>query len=79
MKPYGYSDFDQHWLRQWLVTWWHEVIYLNQLSLIGPLRTNLIEIFRMKISSHVNVSENILKISAICTALKLLNNAKHTQ
>ena len=26
MTPYGDRDLGQHWLRQWLVAWWHQAI-----------------------------------------------------
>ena len=26
VMPYGYRDLGQHWLRWWLVAWWHQAI-----------------------------------------------------
>ena len=32
--PYGDTHLDQHWLRQWLDTWWHQVITWTNIGFI---------------------------------------------
>ena len=33
VTPYGDSDLGQHWLRQWLVAWWHQAITWTNVDL----------------------------------------------
>ena len=33
VMPYGNRDLDQHWLRQWLVAWWHQTITWTSVDL----------------------------------------------
>ena len=33
MTPYGDIDLGQHWLRQWLVAWWHQAIAWTNVDL----------------------------------------------
>ena len=32
VTPYGNMDLGQHWLRLWLVAWWHQAITLTMLT-----------------------------------------------
>ena len=51
MIPYqGWSDLDQHWLRQWFVAWWHQAItcIIVVLSSIGVLCHSLERNFTKK-------------------------------
>ena len=33
MMPYGDIDLGQHWLRKWLVAWWHQAITWTNVDL----------------------------------------------
>ena len=38
VMPYGNIELDQHWLRQWLVAWWHQDITWTNVNSLAPGR-----------------------------------------
>ena len=37
MMPHGDIDPDQHWLRYWLVVWWHQGITWTNVDLLSKV------------------------------------------
>ena len=35
VTKYGHANLGQHWLRQWLVVWWHQAITLTNVDVLS--------------------------------------------
>ena len=68
--PYGDKDLDQHWLRKWLVAWWHQAITWSNVDWSS---VNSSDIHIRAISQEIP-PPSITKICLKITCLKFHSN-----
>ena len=59
VTPYGDVDLCQHWLRLWLVAWWHQAITLTNISM---RLVSFCDIRPREISQQVTITVRSLKV-----------------
>ena len=70
MAPYGNVDLGQHWLRWWLVAWWHQAITWTSVD-YWSVRPHGIHLRA--------ISQEMLKIAIRAVSLKITNWRLHHQ
>ena len=70
VAPYGYKEFDQHWIRLWLATWWQQTITWANVALSSVRSSNI----HLRTISKEIPEPSITKISLQISYLKFPSN-----
>ena len=65
MRPYSITKLGQHWFREWLVAWWHQVITWTNVDLSSRRCCGI---------QLMAISQEILKTSILDMSLKISNS-----
>ena len=63
VMPYGDMDLGQHWLRQWLVAWWHQAITWTNVDLSSVTYSDIHLMATIQGIPHPSITVISLKIT----------------